>query len=102
MLDGIPCTHEKHDRVARGRDPQGRSNAAESAAYPLGLVALLVWILLRPEAWRVPGQLPRLQFFSREALQPLAQAIERQQQANQVAASALLAEGQLSLRDTAA
>ena len=59
VLAGLKCTHSSHARVARGRDERGRSNAAASAAYPLGMVALLVWILLRPEEWRIPGVWPR-------------------------------------------
>ena len=90
VLADLRCVHTSHAKVARGRDERGRSNAAASAAYPLGMVALLVWILLRPEEWRLPGVWPRPQDFDHAALQRVADSIQRQQQSNELAAASFL------------
>ena len=48
-LGDLTCEHKGgHARVAEGRDAQGRSNAAASAAYPIGMAAFVMWALARP------------------------------------------------------
>ena len=47
-LGNLTCAHRGgHARVAEGRDAQGRSNAATSAAYPIGMAAFVMWALAR-------------------------------------------------------
>ena len=64
-LGELTCTHGgKHARVAEGRDTQGRSNAAASAAYPIGMAAFVMWALARPAvrhacAFGVPVTVPQ-------------------------------------------
>ena len=54
-LGRLTCTHEKHKRVAQGRDSNGESNAAASGAYPLGMAAFVMYALVRPELRSPPG-----------------------------------------------
>ena len=48
-LGQLECTHDKHERVAMGRDAAGASNAAAAGAYPIGMTAFVMWALARPE-----------------------------------------------------
>ena len=60
-LGTLTCSHVgKHIRVAEGRDAQGKSNAAASGAYPIGMAAFVIWALARPDVRQAlePGSLP--------------------------------------------
>jgi hypothetical protein len=60
-LGKLTCSHVgKHRRVAEGRDAHGKSNAAASGAYPVGMAAFVIWALAcRPDVRQAlePGSL---------------------------------------------
>ena len=75
---------------ARGRNAAGVSHAAASGAYPLGMVAFVMWALLRPESWRGRGvEVPVTEVvaLTREGL---SQSLDTQRVANEAAATAVI------------
>ena len=48
-LGDLRCTHERHAKQARGRDPDGKWRSAEAAAYPSAMNALLVEACVRTQ-----------------------------------------------------
>ena len=90
QLGQLSCTHTKHARVARGRNAAGVSHAAASGAYPLGMVAFVVWALLRPESWRGRGvEVPVTEVvaLTREGL---SRSLDTQRVANEAATTAVI------------
>ena len=113
-LGELTCTHGgKHARVAEGRDTQGRSNAAASAAYPIGMAAFVMWALARPAvrhacAFGVPVTVPQrvggiparppsdVAPFVGAALDGVRRYVRAQQQLNAQAAAVFAGETQCS------
>jgi hypothetical protein len=91
-LNGLRCVHGKgeHARVAGGRDAQGRSEAAASGAYPVGMTAFCAWALLRPGAAEGGSIPPDPGVCGGEKLQVLLESITKEVDKNVAAAGGFM------------